>query len=94
MELPPLGTGISPVQYSYCPQDDVEEVAKTFREQDIPAIYTLTSTMDGYRVFTFDQEAFRILQALSLVQGYGFKVVTIIDPGVKKRSQIRYIKTV
>ena len=61
-------------------------LARTFREKRIPAdvIYLDIHYMDGYRVFTWDRERFPdpagMLRALDSL---GFKVVTIIDPGVK-----------
>jgi len=87
MELPPLwALGYHQSRYSYSPQDDVEDVARSFREHDIPcdAIYLDIHYMDGCRVFTFDQEAFPDPSGLiARLKSMGFKVVTIIDPGVK-----------
>ena len=87
MELPPLwALGYHQSRYSYCPQEDVEEVAKNFRKHDIPcdSIYLDIHYMDGCRVFTFDQETFPDPSGLiTRLQNMGFKVVTIIDPGVK-----------
>jgi alpha-glucosidase len=87
MELPPLwALGYHQSRYSYCPQDDVEEVARNFREHDIPCdvIYLDIHYMDGYRVFTFDQDTFPDPSGLiDHLTDMGFKVVTIIDPGVK-----------
>lgn len=87
MELPPLwALGYHQSRYSYCPEDDVEEVATSFRKHDIPcdAIYLDIHYMDGYRIFTFDKETFPDPAALiTRLEGMGFKVVTIIDPGVK-----------
>ena len=43
--------------------------------------------MDEYRVFTWDKERFPDPPAmLTTLQEMGFKVVTIIDPGVKADS--------
>ena len=87
MELPPLwALGYHQSRYSYCPQEDVEETARNLREHDIPcdAIYLDIHYMDGYRVFTFDQETFPDPSGLiARLKGMGFKVVTIVDTGVK-----------
>ena len=41
--------------------------------------------MDGYRVFTWDQQKFpNHEKMLDRLKGQGYKIVTIIDPGVKK----------
>jgi alpha-glucosidase len=41
--------------------------------------------MDGYRVFTWDNKKFNDpKQTLTMLKDRGYKVVTIIDPGVKK----------
>lgn len=87
MELPPLwALGYHQSRYSYCPQEDVEEVAKNFRQHDIPcdAIYLDIHYMDGYRVFTFDGETFPDPSGLiARLKEMGFEIVTIVDPGVK-----------
>ena len=95
MELPPLwALGYHQSRYSYCPQEDVEEVAKNFRQHDFPcdAIYLDIHYMDGYRIFTFDGETFPDPSGLiACLKELGFKTVTIIDPGVNE-SQIQDIQ--
>lgn len=86
MELPPLWALGYHQSVRYCPQEDVEETARNLREHDIPcdAIYLDIHYMDGYRVFTFDQETFPDPSGLiARLKGMGFKVVTIVDTGVK-----------
>jgi alpha-glucosidase len=67
-------------------QDTVEELADRHRDNDIPCdtLWLDIEYMDGYRVFTWDTEAFpdppSMLERLS---GKGFRVITIVDPGVK-----------
>ena len=46
--------------------------------------------MDGYRVFTWDTEAFPDVQGmLARLAEQGFRVVTIVDPGVKHEPGYR-----
>ncbi len=87
IELPPRwALGYQQCRWSYYPDSEVLTLAKTFRDKKIPAdvIYLDIHYMDGYRVFTWHPERFphpgELLQTL---QEMGFKVVTIIDPGVK-----------
>ncbi|AZO96419.1 glycoside hydrolase family 31 protein [Halocella sp. SP3-1] len=86
--LPQLWTlGYHQSRYSYDSENRVREVADKLREKDIPcdAIYLDIDYMDGYRVFTWDQEKFPNFEKLiSDLKKQGFKVVTIVDPGIKK----------
>ena len=88
MPLPPLwALGYQQCRWSYYPEAVVRDLADTFREKDIPCdvIYLDIDYMDGYRVFTWDRERFpdpeRMLADLG---AQGFKVVTIVNPGVKR----------
>ncbi|CCC57802.1 glycoside hydrolase family 31 protein [Caloramator australicus] len=86
--LPQLWTlGYQQSRWSYSPKERVLEIAKTFREKDIPCdvIHLDIDYMDGYRVFTWDKVAFNNhKEMIKELKDMGFKVVTIIDPGVKK----------
>ncbi|AZR74780.1 alpha-glucosidase [Anoxybacter fermentans] len=88
IELPPLwALGFQQSRYSYFPQDKVYEIAETFRKKEIPCdvIYLDIDYMDGYRVFTWDRERFPDPEKmLADLKEQGFKVVTIVDPGIKK----------
>lgn len=91
IELPPLwGLGYQQSRWSYYPEETVRNLADSFRKKDIPCdvIYLDIDYMDGYRVFTWDSNRFpepeRMLKDL---RERGFKVVTIVDPGVKKDSE-------
>jgi alpha-glucosidase len=67
-------------------EEEVREVARGFRERDIPCdvIYLDIHYMDGYRVFTWNEARFPDPQKLiSDLREEGFRVVTIVDPGVK-----------
>ncbi|MDZ5010257.1 alpha-glucosidase, partial [Clostridium perfringens] len=85
--LPQLWTlGYQQCRWSYAPQERVMEIAKAFREKNIPCdtIYLDIDYMDDFRVFTWDKKKFKDPKAFTdELKEMGFKVVTIIDPGVK-----------
>ncbi len=90
MHLPPLWSlGFQQCRYSYYPDKEVLNVARTFREKDIPAdvIYLDIHYMDKYKVFTWHPEHFanpdEMIEQLSEI---GFHTVLILDPGVKIES--------
>ncbi len=87
MSLPPLWSlGYHQSRYSYYPEAQVREIARQFRDSDIPCDCLVLDIhyMDGYRVFTWDAEQFSDPAALTAdLAKDGFKLVTIIDPGVK-----------
>jgi alpha-glucosidase len=87
MPLPPLwALGNQQSRWSYYPDTMVEEVARQYRERDLPldVIHLDIDYMRGYRVFTFDQQRFPNPKALADKLGkQGIKLVTIVDPGVK-----------
>ena len=67
-------------------QDAVEAIAARHRSDDIPcdAMWLDIEYMDGYRVFTWDTERFPDAPGmLKRLADNGFRVITIIDPGVK-----------
>ncbi|MDQ7825440.1 MAG: glycoside hydrolase family 31 protein [Candidatus Eremiobacteraeota bacterium] len=90
MELPPLwALGYQQSRWSYFPEEKVREVARSFRKHKIPCdvIYLDIDYMDGYRVFTWDKTRFPDPAGMIADLGRdGFKIVTIIDPGVKADS--------
>ena len=85
--MPPLWSlGNQQCRYSYMNEEEVREVASGFRDRDIPCdvIYLDIHYMDGYRVFTWNKDRFPDPQGLiSDLGDQGFRVVTIVDPGVK-----------
>ncbi len=91
MNLPPLwALGYQQCRWSYYPESEVRELARAFREKQIPAdaIYLDIHYMDDYRVFTWHPERFPNPQKLlNDLAKDGFHVVTIVDPGVKADSQ-------
>lgn len=86
--LPPLWMlGYQQSRWSYYPEARVRKLAEDFREHRVPcdAIHLDIHYMDGYRVFTVDQERFPNLPALAEeLRAMGIKLVAIIDPGIKQ----------
>ena len=88
--MPPRWSlGLQQSRWSYYPDSEVMRIARTYREKRIPAdvLYLDIHYMDEYRVFTWDDERFPDPgELLSQLEALGFKVVVIIDPGVKVDS--------
>jgi len=88
---PPLfplwSLGYHQSRWSYYPESRVRRLARDFREiYQVPcdAIHLDIHYMDGYRCFTWDPERFPDPAGLVAdLHAQGFRVVTIIDPGVK-----------
>jgi alpha-glucosidase len=90
MPLPPLWSlGYQQCRWSYTPESRVREIASRFRAERIPCdvIYLDIDYMEGYRVFTWSAKNFPSPPSLlrDLARD-GFKVITIIDPGIKVDS--------
>ncbi|HVU31964.1 MAG TPA: glycoside hydrolase family 31 protein [Opitutaceae bacterium] len=94
MPLPPLWTlGNQQCRYSYYPASMVEEIARQYRERDLPldALYLDIHYMDGFRVFTWDPRRFPDPGAMTArLAREGVKVVTIVDPGIKYQPEGGY----
>lgn len=90
MQMPPKwALGFQQCRYSYYPDSEVYTVAQTFRDKKMPAdvIYLDIHHMEGYKVFTFDGEKFTDPKAMiSRLKEKGFKVVVIMDPGIKTQK--------
>ncbi|WP_418372326.1 TIM-barrel domain-containing protein [Agathobacter sp.] len=74
-------------RWGYYTQDEVLDIADKFRKLDIPCdvIHMDIDYMNGYRVFTFDDKKFPDVKGLSeKLADRGVKLISIIDPGVKK----------
>nr|WP_108651135.1 TIM-barrel domain-containing protein [Dongshaea marina] len=81
--------GYQQSRYSYRTEDEVREIATTLRQRNIPCDTLVLDIhyMDGYRVFSWDPDAFPNPEKLMAdLKNDGFNVVTIVDPGVKKDS--------
>jgi alpha-glucosidase len=73
-------------RYSYYPESKVRYIADSFRELRIPCdvLFLDIHYMDGYRIFTWDKSRFPDPKGMiSDLRKQGFRIVTIIDPGVK-----------
>jgi alpha-glucosidase len=95
MPLPPRwALGYQQCRYSYETRARVEEIAKTFRRQKIPCdvLYLDIHHMDDYRVFTFGRTFPKPSQMISRLARQGFKLVTIVDPGVKDDPKFGVLK--
>jgi alpha-glucosidase len=85
--MPPLwalGNGQS--RFSYETAEEVRQIARSFRERDIPCdtLYFDIDTLDGYRVFTWDPVGFPDPEGLlAELREMGFHAVSIVDAGVK-----------
>ncbi len=85
--LPPLwALGYHQSKWSYYPESDVMNLAEHFRSRRIPcdAIHLDIHHMNQYQALTWDRTRFPdpagMIQRLDK---QGFKVVTIVDPGIK-----------
>ncbi len=87
MRLPPLWVlGYHQSRWSYTPAQRVLQVAAEFRRRRVPcdAIHLDIDYMDGYRCFTWHPQRFPDPPGLvGALHEQGFKLVTIIDPGIK-----------
>ncbi|MFD2614897.1 glycoside hydrolase family 31 protein [Paenibacillus gansuensis] len=88
MSIPPKWSiGYHQSRYSYMSQEEVMDLARTFREKNIPCdvIYLDIHYMDEYRVFTFDKTRFpNPQQMMKDLREMGIRIVPIVDPGVKQ----------
>jgi alpha-glucosidase len=87
MEMPPLWSlGYQQCRWSYMSAKEVLDVARKFRERNIPAdvMYCDIDYMDDYKIFTWNKETFADPKAmLDELKAMNFKLVTIVDPGIK-----------
>ncbi len=85
--MPPMWSlGHQQCRWSYETAHEVEEIARNYRERDLPCdtLYFDIDYMDGFRVFTWDEKRFpEPEEFISRLGERGFNVVTIVDPGVK-----------
>ena len=78
--------GYQQSRWSYFTQEEVIDIAKTFRSKKIPCdvIWLDIDYMEKYKVFTWNKETFRdYKEMLNELHGMGFKISAILDPGVK-----------
>ena len=91
MWMPPRwALGFQQCRWSYLSADEIMDVARNFRKRKIPCdvIYCDIDYMDGYRVFTWNPKTFpKPREMIKKLAKMGFKLVTIIDPGVKNDNK-------
>jgi alpha-glucosidase len=92
--LPPLPAkwtlGYHQCRYSYYPEARVREIARNFRERDIPCdvIWYDIDYYESFRVFTFDPVYFPDPKKLNAdLLADGFHNVWMINPGIKSREE-------
>ncbi len=87
MPRPPLwALGHHQCRWFAYTQQTLLQLAAKHRERNIPCdcLWLDIDYMRGYRVFTWNAEAFPDPQAmLAALRAQGFRVITIIDPGIK-----------
>ena len=87
MQPPPLWSlGYHQCRWFHYTQEAVETLAARHRERNIPcdALWLDIEYMDGYRVFTWNENAFPdVTGMLNRLSEQGFRAITIVDPGVK-----------
>ncbi|HEY6952412.1 MAG TPA: TIM-barrel domain-containing protein, partial [Bacteroidota bacterium] len=90
MPLPPRWSlGYQQCRWSYYPESRVRALASTFRRKKIPCdvIYLDIDYMEGYRIFTWSSKNFPDpKKMISDLAKDGFKIVVIVDPGIKVDS--------
>ncbi|RME38242.1 MAG: alpha-glucosidase, partial [Thermoflexia bacterium] len=91
--FPRWALGYHQCRWSYYPEERVRRLARDFRETHrVPCdgIHLDIHYMEGYRVFTWDPRRFPDPKRLIAdLHAQGFKVITIIDPGVKADRNYR-----
>lgn len=76
-------------RWGYVTEDEVRAVADTYRKLQIPCdvIHLDIDYMDHYKVFTWNRDHYKDpKKMIEDLEEDGFKIVTIIDPGVKKED--------
>lgn len=85
--LPPRWSlGHQQSRWSYPTEARVREIATEFRAREIPCDTVVLDIdyMQDYRVFTISRERFPKFETMVAdLKRFGFRVVTIVDPGVK-----------
>jgi alpha-glucosidase len=86
-KMPPeWAFGYQQCRWSYMSTDEIRDVAKKMREEEIPcsALYFDIDYMDEFRVFTHHRERFHDLHiCLEDLKKLGIHSVCIVDPGMK-----------
>lgn len=95
-KLPPQwALGHHQSRWSYPDQKTVLGIANEFRTRKIPcdSVVLDIDYMDEYRVFTYSQDRFpNFKETVDKLREQNFKVITIVDPGVKKDAKYYVFK--
>ncbi len=87
IHIPPAWSlGFQQCRWSYFPDTEVLNIARTFRERKIPldVMYLDIHYMDAYKVFTWHPERFsKPAEMLGKLKEMGIHTTVIIDPGIK-----------
>ena len=89
--FPKWALGYHQCRYSYLNEQEVRDVAREFRTRGIPCdtLYFDIHYMEGFRVFTWDRDAFPDPPGLLAdLRAAGFTTVAIVDPGVRADPEI------
>ena len=84
--MPPLWSlGFQQSRWGYDNPEQLLNIAKTFREQKLPAdvIVSDINYMDDYKIFTWSKKFTDVKGMMTNMKQMGFDMVTIIDPGIK-----------
>ena len=97
MQMPPLwALGYHQCRWKRYKQDEVLALGKKHRELKIPceSLWLDIDYMDGYRIFTWNDQLFPDRQAFfKEAKGLGFRIVPIVDPGVKYEKATKLLIT-
>lgn len=87
MQMPPMWSlGLHQSRWSYYPDSEVINIARTFREKKFPAdAMTLDiHYMEDYKLFTWNKKLFpNPSKMISELKDLGFRTTAILDPGIK-----------
>lgn len=87
MPMPPIWSlGFQQSRWSYYPDSQVMEIARTFRNKKIPldVLYLDIHYMDAYKVFTWHPERFpNPAKMVGDLTNMGIHTAVIVDPGIK-----------
>lgn len=85
--MPPMWSlGFQQSRWGYNSQQQLLDIAKTFRDKKLPADVIVSDIpyMDNYKVFTWNPKGFPDPKTMmQQMKQMGFDMVTIIDPGIK-----------
>jgi alpha-glucosidase len=87
MQPPPLWSlGHHQCRWKDYSQDEFLAIGREYRQRNLPcdSLWLDIGYMDGYRVYTWNKERFSdVPKMMKAAETDGFKVITIVDPGVK-----------